>query len=101
LGDIRAEYLVWQLQQHAQIFPLTDNEVTEEERELDIFKHQFYAYQVTETHYVIGDHLLDDTDSLPQQVLMPIDIIEYGDLVNYWRRVILDAFFAYDMLQHC
>jgi hypothetical protein len=101
LGDIPAGYLVWQLQRHAKIFSLTDNEVTEEERELDILEHRFYAYQVTETHYVVGDHLLDDTDTLPQQVLIPINIIEYGDPANYWRRLILEAFLAYDMVQHC
>jgi hypothetical protein len=61
LGDIRASYLVAQLQKHALIFPLKEEEVSSEEQASDLFEHRYYSYRVSDTHYVIGNHLLEDT----------------------------------------
>jgi hypothetical protein len=92
LGDIRASYLVWQLQAHERIFPLKYDKLAPEEKACDFLQDRFYAYQVSETEYVIGDHLLNDTPGCEEQILIPKIVVERGDIVNYFKHKVLQRY---------
>jgi hypothetical protein len=80
---------VSQLQQHAKIFLLKEDELDNDERACDSFQNRYYSYQISDTHYVIGDHLLDDTTGWEEQILIPKAIIKQGDAVNYFKWKVL------------